>query len=103
VLCISQWDIRGVDVNKQAKASGAAAVFKSNRSQAVRIPKALAFPDDVKRVSVTRLADGSLLLTPEQDPAKAWADYLREGPFLDADFPADIPDMPPRSVPSFDD
>jgi antitoxin VapB len=90
-------------MSKRAMASGGAAVFKSNRSQAVRIPKGLAFPDDVKRVNVTRLADGSLLLTPEQDPAKAWADYLRDGPFLDANFPADIPDMPPRDVPSFDD
>lgn len=80
-----------------------AAVFKSNRSQAVRIPKDLAFPDDVKRVSVTRMADGSLLLTPEQDPARALADYLRDGPFLTGDFPADISDMPPRDVPSFDD
>ncbi len=80
-----------------------AAVFKSNRSQAVRIPKELAFPDDVKRVSVTRMADGSLLLTPEQDPARAWAEYMRDGPFLTGEFPADIPDGPPRDVPSFDD
>ena len=29
-------------------------VFKSNRSQAVRIPKELAFPDDVKEVYVIR-------------------------------------------------
>jgi len=90
-------------VSKQARASGGAAVFKSNRSQAVRIPKGFAFPEDVKRVSVTRLGDGSLLLTPEKDPAKAWADYLRDGPFLTPDFPADIADLPPRDVPSFDD
>ena len=31
-----------------------ASVFKSNRSQAVRIPKELAFPDDVKEVYVIR-------------------------------------------------
>lgn len=80
-----------------------AAVFKSNRSQAVRIPKDLAFPDDVKRVSVTRMSDGSLLLTPKQDPAKAWADYLRDGPFLAEDFLADVPELPLRDVPSFDD
>ncbi len=80
-----------------------AAVFKSNRSQAVRIPKDLAFPDDVKRVSVTRMADGSLLLTPEQDPAKAWSEYMRDGPFLTDDFPADYADALRRDVPSFDD
>jgi antitoxin VapB len=32
-----------------------AAVFKSNRSQAVRIPKDLAFPDDVKEVYILRI------------------------------------------------
>ena len=30
-----------------------AAVFKSNRSQAIRIPKDLAFPEDVKKVTIT--------------------------------------------------
>jgi antitoxin VapB len=36
------------------------AVFKSNRSQAVRLPKAAAFPDDVKRVSATAIGPDPL-------------------------------------------
>jgi len=28
------------------------AVFQSNRSQAIRLPKAVAYPDDVKRVDI---------------------------------------------------
>jgi antitoxin VapB len=30
-------------------------LFRSNRSQAVRLPKSLAFPDSVKEMSIERL------------------------------------------------
>ena len=62
-----------------------AAVFKSNRSQAVRIPKDLAFDDDVKRVTITRTADGGLLIKPVST-AKDWDEYFRNGPFVTDDF-----------------
>lgn len=53
-----------------------ASVFKSNRSQAVRLPKDLAFPDGVKQVYVRR--DGtSLVLTPVDD---FWDRFFDEGP-----------------------
>lgn len=80
-----------------------AAVFKSNRSQAVRIPKDLAFADTVKRVTIERTEDGGLVIKPVNDPAKAWQDYLRDGPFLTADFDPNIADPPPEDVVSFDD
>jgi antitoxin VapB len=34
-----------------------ASVFKSNRSQAVRLPKSVALPDDVKRVDVVAVGN----------------------------------------------
>ncbi len=39
-------------------------VFKSNRSQAVRLPKAVALPDDVKRVDVVAVGRTALFPLP---------------------------------------
>ncbi|HES75572.1 MAG TPA: antitoxin [bacterium] len=50
-----------------------AAVFKSNRNQAIRLPKAVALPDDVKRVDVIVLGR-SRLLTPAGESWDAWFD-----------------------------
>ncbi|MBN9309904.1 MAG: AbrB/MazE/SpoVT family DNA-binding domain-containing protein [Devosia sp.] len=80
-----------------------AAVFKSNRSQAVRIPKDLAFAADVKRVTIEPTEDGGLVIKPVKDPAQAWRDYLRNGPFLAKDFDPNIPDPPPSDDIAFDD
>ena len=61
-----------------------ATVFKSNRSQAVRLPKAVAFPDDVKELRIIREGPG-LLLVPK---GKVWADFLAE-PGIDIEEPDD--------------
>jgi len=64
-----------------------ATVFTSNRSQAVRLPKALAFPDDVKELRVIREGRGLLLV-----PANAvWTDFLAEqgGDIEEPDDPID--------------
>lgn len=53
-------------------------VFKSNRSQAIRIPKELAFPDDVKKVIVRKVGQ-SLIITPQEN---FWDDFFDEGPNL---------------------
>ncbi len=37
-------------------------VFKSNRSQAVRLPKAVALPDEVKRVEAIRMGQTRLIV-----------------------------------------
>lgn len=59
-------------------------IFKSNRSQAVRIPKALAFPENVKDVIVRR--EGSrLVITPKDS---FWDDFFSRPP---------CPDFPDRA------
>lgn len=58
-----------------------ATIFKSNQSQAVRLPKAVAFPDDVKKVSVVVMGK-SRLLTPSEN---LWDDWFEQLP--EADFP----------------
>jgi antitoxin VapB len=85
-------------VNKHdpSKPPREASLFKSNRSQAVRIPKDLAFPEGVKKVTITPVEGGGLLIKPKR-PA-TWAEYFRDGPFLAEDFPDDIEDSPPRDV-----
>ena len=59
-------------------------VFKSNRSQAIRLPKALALPDDVKRVDV--VAVGRVrIITPAGEAWDSWFD----GDGVSADFMTD--------------
>lgn len=57
-------------------------VFKTNRSQAVRIPKAMAFPEGVEEVEITKLGN-SRVITPV---GKRWSDYFEHGPFATDDF-----------------
>ena len=48
------------------------ALFRSNRSQAVRLPKSVAFPDGVREVRVVKEGKGRLVL-----PAEAvWDDFF---------------------------
>lgn len=64
-----------------------ATVFTSNRSQAIRIPKAMAFPDTVKELRVIKERRGLLLV-----PADAvWSDFLAEdgGDIVEPDDPID--------------
>ncbi|TAM54090.1 MAG: antitoxin [Paraburkholderia sp.] len=56
------------------------AVFKSNRSQAVRLPKSVAFPDNVKRVDVVAVGRARIL-TPAGESWDSWFDG--EGVSLD--------------------
>ena len=57
------------------------AIFKSNRSQAVRLPKSVALPDDVKRVDV--VAIGRIrIITPAGESWDSWFD----GESVSADF-----------------
>jgi antitoxin VapB len=36
-------------------------IFKSNQTQAVRLPKAVAFPDDVREVEIIAIGDSRLI------------------------------------------
>ena len=48
-------------------------VFKSNRSQAVRLPKAVALPDSVHRVDVVAIGN-TRLITPAGESWDSWFD-----------------------------
>lgn len=56
-------------------------VFKSNRSQAVRLPKAVALPDDVKRVDIVAVGR-TRIITPA---GEAWDSWFN-GEKVDNDF-----------------
>lgn len=56
-------------------------LFKSNRSQAVRLPKAVALPDDVKRVDVIAIGR-TRIITPAGESWDSWFD----GEGVSADF-----------------
>jgi antitoxin VapB len=60
-------------------------LFKTNRSQAVRIPKALAFPDGVEEVEIRKVGN-TRVITPV---GKRWADFFENGPFATEDFLAE--------------
>jgi antitoxin VapB len=57
-------------------------VFTSNRSQAVRLPKAVAFPADVRQVEIVKLGH-SRLISPV---GKRWDDLFLQGPRATDDF-----------------
>ena len=56
-------------------------VFKNNRSQAVRLPKAVSFPDDVSEVEVIAVGRSRLI-----SPADAMWDGFFDGPSVSEDF-----------------
>ncbi|MFD1745101.1 type II toxin-antitoxin system VapB family antitoxin [Rhizobium helianthi] len=49
------------------------AVFQSNRSQAVRLPKAVALPDDVKRVDIVAFGR-TRIIAPVGEVWDSWFD-----------------------------
>ena len=65
-------------------------VFQSNRSQAVRLPKAAALPDDVKRVDIVSIGRARII-TPAGESWDSWFDGEGVTPdFMnDRDQPAD--------------
>jgi antitoxin VapB len=66
-------------------------VFKTSRSQAVRLPKAVAFPEGVHHVEIT-VVGSSRIITPV---GKRWDDlFAGGGPRASEDF------MPERGQPS---
>ncbi|MBB3233527.1 type II toxin-antitoxin system VapB family antitoxin [Phyllobacterium endophyticum] len=57
-------------------------VFTTNRSQAVRLPKAVAFPEDVHQVDILKIGLGRLVVP----QGKRWDDLFTQGPRLSDDF-----------------
>src|SRR6202000_2700665 len=68
-FCISRVDIHRGD------AMTSSTVFTSNRSQAVRLPKAVAFPNDVHQVNILKIGR-SRLIVPQ---GKRWDDLFEKG------------------------
>jgi antitoxin VapB len=66
-------------------------VFKSNRSQAIRLPKSVALPDEVKRVEIIRMGRAWLIVP----VGHGWDDFFARLGVTD-DFMAerDQPAMP---------
>ena len=67
-------------------------VFKTNRSQAVRLPKAVAFPDGVHEVEIIKVGQ-SRIITPL---GRRWEDFFANGPPVSDDFMAGRDDLPPQ-------
>ena len=57
-------------------------VFTSNRSQAVRLPKAVAFPEGVHRVDILKIGRGRLIVP----QGGRWDDLFLNGQRLSDDF-----------------
>lgn len=81
-------------MNAHSKIPETAAVFKSNRSQAVRLPKDFAFPDGTTRVRIRKVGD-DLVLSPV---VRSWKEFFSLGP--NPDFPDR--DQPPAQERDFD-
>jgi antitoxin VapB len=57
-------------------------VFTTNRSQAVRLPKSVAFPEGIHEVEIIKIGQ-SRLVSPV---GKRWDDFFTDGPRVSDDF-----------------
>jgi antitoxin VapB len=57
-------------------------IFTTNRSQAVRLPKTVAFPDDVHQVEILRIGR-SRVIVPK---GTRWDTFFEDGPKVGEDF-----------------
>jgi antitoxin VapB len=78
-LRISQRDIPGV--KKWSSKVTRSTVFTTNRSQAVRLPKSMTLPPNVRHVEITKLGRSRLISPADQ----SW-DAFFDGPTASADF-----------------
>jgi antitoxin VapB len=60
-------------------------IFTNNRTQAVRLPKAVAFPDDVREVEIIKVGQ-SRIVSPQ---GKRWDELFLNGPRASSDFMTD--------------
>lgn len=60
-------------------------LFLTNRTQAVRLPKDVAFPDSVDEIEILVVGQARLLVPKGQ----RWASYFADGPFADDGFLAE--------------
>jgi len=67
-------------------------VFITNRSQAVRLPKAVAFPEGVREVEIVKVGD-SRIITPIR---RSWSEWFLHGPRASEDFMTEREQPPPE-------
>lgn len=67
-------------------------VFVTNRSQAVRLPKEVAFPVGVRQVEIIKRGN-TRIITPV---GKRWEDFFLNGPRVSDDFMSERIDPPPE-------
>jgi antitoxin VapB len=67
-------------------------IFKTNKTQAVRLPKAVAFPEGVREVEIIVTGKGRLI-TPV---GHRWDDFFKNGPRVSEDFMREREDPPPQ-------
>ena len=60
-------------------------LFKSNRTQAVRLPKDVAFPEGVREVEIIKVGN-SRIISPV---GQRWDSFFASGPHVSADFLAE--------------
>ena len=68
-------------------------VFTSNRSQFVRLPKAVAFPEDVHQVDILKIGR-SRVIVPQ---GKRWDDLFQSGPRASEESWPNVSSRRPRS------
>jgi antitoxin VapB len=73
-------------MNAHSKIERTAALFKSNRNQAVRIPKDMEFAEGIKRVVIKKDGD-NIVISPVKS---SWDDFFDRPP---------CPDFPERDQP----
>jgi len=69
-------------ISQPGPAMTSSTVFTSNRSQAVRLPKAVAFPEDVHQVDILKIGR-SRVIVPK---GRRWDDLFLSGPRVSEDF-----------------
>ena len=57
-------------------------IFKSNQTQAVRLPKDVAFPEDVREVEIIKVGN-SRIISPV---GQRWDSFFAAGPHVSDDF-----------------
>ncbi|AMD61346.1 type II toxin-antitoxin system VapB family antitoxin [Agrobacterium pusense] len=72
-------------------------VFTSNRSQAVRLPKTVAFPDDVHKVEILKVGLTRIIVP----YGKRWDDLFLSGPRATDDFMSSREEPPLEERDSF--
>jgi antitoxin VapB len=60
-------------------------LFKTNKTQAVRLPKDVAFPDDVREVEIIKVGNSRVICPVGQ----TWESFFAGGPHVSDDFLAD--------------